>query len=166
MTNLEKYPNTADAVNAWNEYRAYVNSNISFENWLGLDYIKPLTLLEAAKAARDWMVSSNDDNGLGVRVRNRLSVAILAEELRLKRNFERFATAEEAFDAFRKACRVQRCEACHLKNKIMARSGGYVPCTVRWLYLSDPNLLRDDDTKRAGRAEEKAEETGKLEDRK
>lgn len=164
MTNLEKYPNTADAVKAWNEYRAYGNSNISFENWLGLDYIEPRPpfLLEAAKDARDWMRHSDNDNSvLGRIVYNKLCVAILAEELRLKRNFERFATAEEAFDAFRKACRVQRCEACHLKNKIMARSGGYVPCTVRWLYLHDPNLLRDDDTKRAGHAEEKAEEAGK-----
>lgn len=163
MTNLEKYPNTADAVKAWNEYRESGNSNISFEKWLGLDYIKPLTLLEAAKAARNWMARSDSD-AVGISMRGRLNAAIAAEETRPKRNFERFATATEAFDAFRKACKVQWCEACRLKNKIIAKSGGYVPCPVRWLYWADPNLLRDEYAERAARAEEKAEEAGKLED--
>ena len=154
MTNLEKYPNTADAVKAWNEYRASGNSNISFENWLGLDYIEPLTLLEAAKSAKQYIESQLQNTFSRAEVA-KLERAIESEELRLKHNFEGFATAEEAFDAFRKACRVQWCEACHLKNKIMARSGGYVPCSVRWLYSSDPNLTRNEDAERTGRAEEK-----------
>ena len=162
MKNAEKYPNTADAVKAWNEYRATGNPDIGISDWLELDYIEPRppSLLEAAKSARNWMARSYD-NGDGVIIRSRLNAAIAVEETRPKRNFERFATAEEAFDAFRKACRVQWCEACHLKNKIMARTGGYVPCSVRWLYSSDPNLLRNEGAERAGRAEEKTEETGK-----
>ena len=162
MKNAEKYPNTADAVKAWNEYRATDNPDIGISDWLELDYIEPRppSLLEAAKSAKQYIESQLQNTFSRAEVA-KLERAIVSEELRLKRNFERFETAEEAFDAFRKACRVQWCEACHLKNKILARSGGYVPCTARWLYSTDPNLLRDDDTKRAGRAEEKTEETGK-----
>lgn len=157
MTNLEKYPNTADAVKAWNEYNSGRDESIGFKDWLNLDYIDSRSLLNVAKRIRRWIEEEVFLGPSGISVLKDLKAEIASEEARPKRNFERFATAKEAFDAFRKACRVQLCEACHLKNKIMARTGGYVPCTVRWLYLSDPNL---------DRAKEESEETGKLEDRK
>lgn len=167
MKNIEKYPNTEDALNAWLRTEAVKGGDGQpLDGWLCEEYAEPNppSLLEAAKAARDWMSSCVVMGAEGTAARGNLTAAIKAEETRPKRNFERFATAEEAFDAFRKACRVQQCEACHLKNKIMARTGGYVPCPVRWLYLSDLNLLRNEGAERAGRAEEKAEEEGKLED--
>ena len=52
MTNIEKYPNTADAVEAWNEYKESGNSNISFENWLG-------QLYEALRIAYEQITSGN-----------------------------------------------------------------------------------------------------------
>ena len=156
MTNQEKYPNTADAVNAWNEYRAYSNSNISFEKWLGLDYIKPLTLLEAAKAARDWMEGGTVIGAEGPAAFKKLMDAIVAEEARPKHNFEQIKTADEAYEIFKKiCCRDNLCKGCRLKKQDKDSFGDIDLCIMHWLYSSNPKLLIN---------EEKAEEDGKLED--
>ena len=159
MTNLEKYPNTADAVKAWNEYRATDNPDIGISDWLELDYIepRPSSLLEAAKAASNWMARSDIHNIAGTVALGRLKAAIAAEEVRPKRNFERFATAKEAYKELSKMCRVRLCKACRFYKYKDHDFGVNSLCVVHWLYSSDPNL---------DRAEEKAEESDKLEGRK
>ena len=158
MTNFEKYPNTADAVKAWNEYKDYGNPNISFENWYCLDYIEPLSLLDAAKAARDWMAGGTVIGAEGPAAFKKLMDAIVAEEARPKHNFEQIKTADEAYKIFKKiCCRDNLCRGCRLKTQDKDSFGDTDSCIMRWLYSSNPKLLIN---------EEKFEESDKLEDRK
>lgn len=100
MKNIEKYPNTADAVKAWGEYHANCNSNIDLKTWLGLDYFGPSSLLEAAKSASGWMKQNRGDVGTvaqaaGDIILYRLNAAIAAEEARPKCGYDKSGTHGE-----------------------------------------------------------------------
>lgn len=61
MKNIEKYPNTVDALEAWNDYHANCNENVGFVLWLGLDYDEPLSLPEATKSASDQVKENHNE---------------------------------------------------------------------------------------------------------
>lgn len=68
MTNLEKFPNTKDAFEAFRKWReAYedtdlIEGKITFDDWLECKYVdpKPLTLLEAAERFIECIETMSD----------------------------------------------------------------------------------------------------------
>lgn len=100
MTNIEKYPNTNDALEAWSR----ASGIQPFSVWIHEDYVdqEPPTLLETAER---FIV--------GVRSIKDLREAIIRERKNQKpvRNCDRFATAEEAVAEFMKLC-ASGCEPC------------------------------------------------------
>lgn len=97
MKNIEKYPNTEDALNAWLRTEAVKGGDGQpLEGWLCEEYAepKPPSLLEAAKAARDWMSSCVVMGAEGTAARGNLTAAIKAEETRQKRKQEKKGKAK------------------------------------------------------------------------
>ena len=127
MKNIEKYPNTKDAMEAYNK----LNSRELFETWLELEFEEPRepSLLEAAEAVIDeWYypyknVTSND---LGDKIVE-LKKAIEREKRKPVRNCDKYKTAEEACDDFTKMCKGNICNICHLHY-----CG--TNCQFAWLY--------------------------------
>ena len=158
MTNLEKYPNTADAVKAWSEFNASGNLIKSFVDWLGLDYIEPLNLLESAKAVKRYLDSIHIGNAGGIPAAKSLTKALAAEEARPKRNYERFATADEAYDALMEMCDTRWCESCRFSNGNNLKASRNYNCAIHWLYSGRLDLAKDDGAEHAARAKEKTEE--------
>lgn len=119
MTNIEKYPNTKDALEAWSRARGIQ----PFIVWIQEDYVdqEPLTLLETAER---FVV--------GARSMKDLREAIIRERKNQKpvRNCDRFATAEEAWTAFKKMCNVNNCRKCPFGEY----RNDYVNCRFIWLY--------------------------------
>lgn len=119
MTNIEKYPNTKDALEAWSRARGIQ----PFSVWIQEDYIdqEPLTLLETAER---FIV--------GVRSMKDLREAIIRERKNQKpvRNCDKYKTLEEAVIAFRKKCRENECKTCPFKDD---RNNSF-SCRFNWLY--------------------------------
>ena len=122
MKNIEKYPSTKDALEAYN---ALGPGNMPFDKWLGCEYEEPrqLTLLEAAKelkGLRDKAISSCQTIKLETwnDAIDRLSDAAEREGRKPVRNFDKYKTAEEADEAFAAWCYgVDKCEHCRFYKK-------------------------------------------------
>lgn len=119
MKNIEKYPNTKDALEAWSRARGIQ----PFSVWIQEDYVdqEPLTLLETAER---FIV--------GVRSMKDLREAVIRERKNQKpvRNCDRFATADDAakaYECFRKFCSKVSCSECSF-------FGRGIPCVLAWLY--------------------------------
>lgn len=124
MKNINKYPNTKDALKAYNSLDV---KRVPFDKWLDGEYEEPRvpTLLEAAEAvAEAWF----DDGKIeGVKI-CALVDAIDLERRKPVRNFDKYRTAEEAQEAFNAWCLgVDKCENCRF-------SKSYCKCSIAFLY--------------------------------
>lgn len=135
MKNIEKYPSTKDALEAYFARDKGVSTTFTFREWCDREYeeTKPLTLLEVAKAIENCIRTTP----LAVRWSRpygMLTDVIKFEETRPKRNYERFATAEEATQCFRIGCGMHRdCDYCTLRDTYM-NCHGRLSCFAKWLY--------------------------------
>ena len=116
MKNIEKYPNTNDALAAYNSLEDKI---VPFVEWLGCEYeeTRQLTLLEAAKELKDlWDKSISSCQSIKLETWNdainRLSDAAERERRKPVLNFNRYRTAEEAASAFKLICDGVMCENC------------------------------------------------------
>lgn len=97
MKNIEKYPNTKDALETYNSLDF---KRVPFDMWLECEFEKPRfpTLLEAAEAVTTaWYADGHD--GVLESVRKHvtdLADAIAREKRKPVRNCDRYATAAEA----------------------------------------------------------------------
>ena len=103
MKNIEKFPRTNDALEAW---RQSVEGGVylSFDEWAQREYEAPRvpTLLEAVEAVVDewWITNPNVSHRKIADLEN----AIAHEKAKPVRNCDRFATQEEAAAEFMKLC--------------------------------------------------------------
>lgn len=134
MKNIEKYPNTRDALEAYDAYCDEKISGVPLEVWLKQDYVAPRepTLLDEAEE----FVKNVEGHHVGARLGSEayanfveLANAVYRERQKPVRNCDRFATAKEAQEAFNKFCSSINCEKCKHDQK----PGGSF-CWFSWLY--------------------------------
>ena len=129
MKNIEKYPNTNDALEAYNRLS---DKRVTFYTWLECEFEEPRvpTLMEAAQeVVKAWYAKIPE--GSIARVGQsiiRLSSAIKREKSKPVRNFDKYKTAEEAYDAFMKFCKKTDCYDCS------ARKIKIHDCPLAWIY--------------------------------
>lgn len=135
MKNIEKYKDTKDALDAFRAwYKDHRDSVLTMSGWLEKEYEAPHppTLLEAVEAVSDeWYATGPDvnDHTFGLKI-IALEKAADREKSKPVRNFDRFATAEEAvkaYECFRAMCDKVSCNECRFHSR-------GVPCVVAWLY--------------------------------
>ena len=129
MKNIDKYTNTKDALEAYN------NSvkNVPFDEWLECEYEDQIfpTLLEAAEGALKSFEERDQYGDLEL-VKDRmrqLSVAIKREKAKPVLNFEKYKTNDEAFVAYTKMCDSRECKIFHFRY-----CGNSIKCVLAWLY--------------------------------
>ena len=127
MKNMEKYPNTANALEAYAAYRK--TEGLPFEEWLAREYVAPRepTLLEAAEAIVNTVEMPSDPQEQ--KHCDDLIAAIDREKRKPVRNCDRYKTAEEAMNAYYAMCSDRPCALC---NFFTAKSRER--CTMAWLY--------------------------------
>lgn len=145
MKNIDKYPNTKDALEA---YQARDKGMFTtFSEWCEDEYkdSKPLTLLEALRTAKTILlpVPLNNFQLAGYR---KIIQAIDAEDARPKRNYERFATMEEAYSYFNRKC--NESSLCNLCIRWTSRKNGLcmdkASCFANWLDMTyDPFIGKE-----------------------
>ena len=129
MKNIEKYTNTKDAIEAYNRLS---DKRVTFYTWLECEFEEPRvpTLMEAAQeVVKAWYAKIPE--GSIARVGQsivRLSSAIKREKSKPVRNFDKYKTAEEAYDAFIKFCKKTDCYDCS------ARKIKIHDCPLAWIY--------------------------------
>ena len=125
MKNIEKYTNTKDALEAYN------NSvkNVPFDEWLELEYKEPheRTLLEAAKlVANEYYICGTPTEKslriLGESVDRELKKPVL--------NFNKYKTAKDALTGFNEMFSEKHCDRCQFSAE---RNECFV-CKLNWLY--------------------------------
>ena len=129
MKNIEKYPNTNDALEAYN---SLAFKTVSFDTWLECEFEEPRvpTLMEAAQEIGRALYAKIPEGSIA-RVGQsivRLSSAIEREKRKPVRNFDKYKTAEEAYDAFMKFCKKTDCYDCS------ARKIKIHDCPLAWIY--------------------------------
>ena len=130
MKNIEKYTNTKDALEAYNQPKSKI---VPFEEWLECEFEEPrvLTLLEAAKeVVKTWYAKL--PGGSIARVGQsivRLSTAIEREKRKPVRNCDKYKTAEAAHVALAEFCGKNECRICRFGDS--TRTAG---CVLEWLY--------------------------------
>lgn len=129
MKNIEKYTNTKDALEAYNDIDF---KNIPFGVWLDCEYEDQSfpTLLEAAECALKAFEERDEYGNLEwVKDRMRqLCVAIKREKAKPVRNCDKYKTVDEAYSAYRDMCKVS-CSLCKYYY-----SDGSKDCAISWLY--------------------------------
>lgn len=131
MKNIEKYPNTKAALDAYNSLDF---KRVPFDTWLECEYEEPheKTLLEAAEAVIDEWYYTQDNvtlNDLGDKMVD-LKKAIDREKSKPVRNCDKYKTVKEASIAFTKMCEGTECEKCCYNNSTRRAYG----CRFAWLY--------------------------------
>ena len=128
MKNIEKFPRTNDALEAYNQSKS---KNIPFDEWLELEYKEPSmqTLLEAAETVTTIWKSKPHECGLTnfLNAIANLSEAIEREKKKPIRNFDMYNTADEAYEGSEKFCYKSKCLECRYKDS-------YPICRFAWLY--------------------------------
>ena len=130
MKNIEKYPNTNDALEAYN---SLAFKTVSFDTWLECEFEehRVLTLIEAA-AEMVYAWKSEIKPGYPARFSKaigRLSDAIDREKCKPVRNFDKYKTADDAHAGFIEFCSKYTCGKCSFVNKVKP-----VGCAIDWLY--------------------------------
>ena len=125
MKNIEKYTNTKDALE---EYNNSVK-NVPFDEWLELEYKEPheRTLLEAAKLV------ANEFYVCGIPTEKSLRILGQAVDREVKKpvlNCDKYRTAKDAFDGFNKMCADKHCDRCPFSAE---RNECFI-CKLNWLY--------------------------------
>lgn len=124
MNNIEKYTNTKAALDAYNSLDF---KRVPFDVWLECEYEdpNPPTLLEAAEYIVN--IVSGTPTSVTRSLFRELRLAIEREKAKPVRNFDRFATAEEALAGFRKFCGKVACNECRFRDCVPT-------CPLAWLY--------------------------------
>ena len=130
MKNIEKYTNTKDALEAYNQPKS---ESVPFDEWLECEYEEPSvpSLLEAAKAVTTLWFEKGQKGSLAEISRRvcALSSAIDREKRKPVRNCDKYRTAEEAHVAFAEFCGKNECRICRFGDS--TRTAG---CVLEWLY--------------------------------
>ena len=126
MKNIEKYPNTKDALEAYNQPKY---KDVPLDVWLECEYEDPpeTTLLEAADAVANSWFDDDKTEVFGMKICDLVN-AIDREKRKPVRNFDKYRTAEEAQEAFAAFCTgIDKCEHCRF-SKFNGR------CSIAFLY--------------------------------
>ena len=131
MKNIEKYPNTKDALEAYNGLGL---KRFPFEEWLEREFEEPnvQTLLEAAEAVIDeWYYTQQNItlNDIGEKIVD-LKNAIARERLKPVLNCDKYKTAKDALTGFNKMCSDKSCDRCPFS----AERNECNICKLNWLY--------------------------------
>ena len=129
MKNIEKYTNTKDALDAYNQHKS---NNVPFDKWLESEYEEPRkpTLLEAAEELKN-VLKQKDISLSDVAVAfSRLTAAIEREKRKPVRNCDKYKTADEASKAFSLMCENVSCQHCPYNQ------GRAFKCKFAWLYAT------------------------------
>lgn len=144
MKNIEKYPSTKDALDAYN---ALDSKTVSFDAWLVCEYKEPHapTLLGAANAVtKAWALHSHGDTlALAAEAIRDLYSTIEREKHKPVRNFSKYETAEEAARAFAKMCRNRSCLTCKFNS-----SRNVCGCRLKWIYDEAEKEVRQSDAEK------------------
>ena len=127
MKNIEKYPNTKDALDAYNNLKT---KGVTFDEWLKCEYEEPRrpSLLEAAEELKN-ILSQKDITLPDVAVSfSRLTAAIEREKQKSPCNFDKYKKQEDAMRAFKLMCENMECNRCPYNQ------GGAFNCKFAWLY--------------------------------
>ena len=127
MKNIEKYTNTKDALEAYNQPKF---KGVPFDAWLEHEYEEPRepTLLEAAEAVANSWFDDDKTEVFGMKICDLVN-AIDRERRKPVRNFDKYKTAEDAHAEFIEFCRKYTCGKCRFVNK-----GTPVGYAIEWLY--------------------------------
>lgn len=125
MKNIEKYTNTKDALE---EYNNSVK-NVPFGEWLELEYKEPheRTLLEAAKLV------ANEFYICGIPTEKSLRILGQAVDREVKKpvlNCDKYRTAKDSLVGFNKMCSDKSCDRCPFS----AERNECNICRLNWLY--------------------------------
>ena len=125
MKNIEKYTNTKDALE---EYNNSVK-NVPFDEWLELEYKEPheRTLLEAAKLVANEFYICGIPSEKSLRI---LGQAVDREVKKPVLNCDKYKTAKDAFAGFNEMCDEKTCYRCPFSAE---RNEG-MSCRFNWLY--------------------------------
>ncbi len=126
MKNIDKYPNTANALEAYAAHRKA--EGLPFEEWLTREYVAPRepTLLEAAEAVVNDYLSATTPLWKSQEVVKDLADAVERERNKPVRNLDVYKTAEEAYKVFDKSCDCM-CHKCKFAEE-------KYDCFALWLY--------------------------------
>lgn len=127
MKNIEKYPNTKVALEAYNQLKS---KNVPFDKWLELEFEEPRepTLLDVAEELKN-VLKQKDISLSDVAVAfSRLTAAIEREKRKPVRNCDKYKTADEASRAFTWMCDNMSCQHCPYNQ------GRAFKCKFAWLY--------------------------------
>lgn len=131
MRNIERYPGTKDAVEAWDTYHDG-GGDMPFAAWAEQEYVDTgvPTLLEAAEAVADeWWTMDMEPNVRHGKIAD-LENAIAREKAKPVRNFDKYKTSKKACDGFNEMCKgVETCVSCRFNS-----STSIAGCAIAWLY--------------------------------
>ena len=125
MKNIEKYPNTNDALEAWKN----VEGAMPFSLWLEREHVAPRepTLLEAAEKICNVLyhirMNVGSSTTLSYSEVDELKAVVDREKRKPMRNGDVYKTAEEMRKAFDKWCMKRECKASSCQI-----------CLFKWLY--------------------------------
>lgn len=133
VKNIEKYPETAAALDAYNSLGL---TKVPFNEWLECEYelMHPFTTLEAAQSVIDeWYATGPDvnDHSFGLKI-IALENAIDREKSKPVRNFDKYRTEKEACEGFREMCGysgIHSCDSCRFRD-----CDGISGCAIAYLY--------------------------------
>ena len=129
MKNIEKYPNTKVALEAYNQLKS---KNVPFDKWLELEFEEPRepTLLDVAEELKN-VLKQKDISLSDVAVAfSRLTAAIEREKRKPVRNCDKYKTVDEASKAFTLMCDNMSCQHCPYNQ------GRAFKCKFTWLYAT------------------------------
>lgn len=131
MKNIEKYTNTKDALEAYNQHKS---NNVPFDKWLECEFEEPRkpTLLEAAQSvikARLYDMPDVSSVTFDCAISN-LVDAVEREKRKPVRNCDKYKTADEASKAFTLMCDNMSCQHCPYNQ------GRAFKCKFTWLYAT------------------------------
>lgn len=133
MTNLEKYRDTRNALEAYAAYRNERIGGVPFDIWLHQEYVAPRepTLLEVAEKAVEAYGLDPDCQLTDLRIDD-LREAVARERQKPQRNCDVYATAEEAVNSYVSFCHDQTCKTCNRKSRVSLDLSER--CIFNWLY--------------------------------
>ena len=124
MKNIEKFPSTKEALDAYNNQ---VFKTEPFDKWLECEFVEPPkpTLLEVSEQFLNFYLSDS----LEYRIVNDFREAIAREKKeKLFRNCDKYKIAKESRMAFSEMCNKTKCRECKFKDT------SAINCYSEWLY--------------------------------
>ena len=134
MKNIEKFPSTKEALDAYNNL---VSKTQTFDKWLDCEFVEPPkpTLLEVSELFLNFYLSDS----LEYRIVNDFREAIAREKKKLFRNCDKYKTVEESKMAFMEMCNKTKCRECMFKDTNSIVAEPVVNCYSKWLYAEAKN---------------------------